>query len=165
MILGCAAQQLQYVWWLWSLHLQNMLSRSLVAVGDMDDSDEKSQLINYVARLDSQLKEAGCPYEEILYVHLFRDLNLESLAKKLKLWRFRKELLREKLVASQLSRSTLSAASEKTAATSPPVIKQETERKRKFEEEVVSTIFTGNVHTALKRQASLRLLIQRVQRN
>ena len=42
MILGCAAQQLQYVWWLWSLHLQNMLSRSLVAVGDMDDSDETS---------------------------------------------------------------------------------------------------------------------------
>jgi hypothetical protein len=29
--------------------------------------------------------------------------------------------------------------------------------------EVVLTIFTGNVHTALKRQAPLRLRIQRVQ--
>ncbi len=71
----------------------------------MDDSDEEMQLINDVARLDLQLKQAGCPCYENLYVRLFRDLNAKSLAKRLKLWRFRKELLREKLVASQLSRS------------------------------------------------------------
>ncbi len=57
----------------------------------MDDSDEEMQLINDVARLDSQLKPAGCPCDENLYVHLFRDLNVKPLAKRLKLWRFRKE--------------------------------------------------------------------------
>ncbi len=100
-------------------------------LGAMDDSDEEMQLINDVARLDSQLKQAGCPCDENLYVHLSRDLNAKPLAKRLKLWRFRKELLREKLVAFQLSRST---ASGETAAASSPVLKQETERKRKFEE-------------------------------
>jgi hypothetical protein len=79
----------------------------------------------------SQLKQAGCPCDESLYVHLFRDLNEKLLAKRLKLWPFRKELLRKKLVATQFSRS---ATSGETAATSSPVIKQETERKRKIEE-------------------------------
>jgi hypothetical protein len=103
----------------------------------MDDSDEEMKLINDVARLDSQLKQAGCPCNEYLYAHLFRDLNAKPMAKSLKMWRFRKELLREKVVAwlaSQLSRSAWSAASCETAAASPPEIKQETERKRKFEE-------------------------------
>jgi hypothetical protein len=100
----------------------------------MDDSDEELQLINDVARLDSRLKEAGCPCDENLYAHLFRDSDVKPLAKRLKLWRFRKELLRQKLVASVLLRSALSAASGETAATSPPVVKQETEHKRKFEE-------------------------------
>ncbi len=67
----------------------------------VDDSDEEMQLINDVARLDSQLKQAGCPCDENLYAHLFQDLNAKPLSKRLKLWRFRKELLREKLVASQ----------------------------------------------------------------
>jgi hypothetical protein len=98
-------------------------------VGVMDDSDEELQLIDDVARLDSQLKQAGCPCDENLYFHLFRDLNVKPLAKRLKLWCFRKELLREKLVACQLSRSALSAASGETAATPPPV---EPERKRKL---------------------------------
>jgi hypothetical protein len=100
-------------------------------LGAVDDSDEEMQLINNVDSLDLQLKQAGCPCDENLYVHLFQDLNAKPLAKKLKLWRFRKELLRKKFVATQLSRS---AASGETAATSPPVIKQETERERKFEE-------------------------------
>ncbi len=65
------------------------------------------------------------------FVHLFQDLNAKPLAKRLKLWRFRKELLRQNSVASQLSHSP---ASGETAAAPPPVIKQETERKRKFEE-------------------------------
>jgi hypothetical protein len=97
----------------------------------MDDSGEEMELINNVDSLDSQLKQAGCPCDESLYVHLFRDLNEKLVAKRLKLWRFRKELLRKKFVATQLSRS---AASGETAATSPPVIKQETERQRKNEE-------------------------------
>jgi hypothetical protein len=67
----------------------------------MDDSDEEMLLINYVARLDSQVKQAGCPCDENLYAHLSRDLNAIPfmLAKRLKLWRFKKELLREKMVA------------------------------------------------------------------
>jgi hypothetical protein len=64
-------------------------------LGAMDDSDEKMQLINDVASLDSQLKQAGCPCNEIFNVHLFQDLNAKSFAKRLKLWRFRKELLRQ----------------------------------------------------------------------
>ncbi len=99
-------------------------------LGAMDDSDEELQLINDVALLDSQLKQAGCPCDENRYVHLFRDLDGKPLAKRLKLWRFRKDL-RQKLVASLLSRSELSAASGETAATSPPVVNQETEHKRK----------------------------------
>jgi hypothetical protein len=90
------------------------------------------QLINDVALLDSQLKQADCPCDENLDVHLFRDLDGKPLAKRLMLWRFRKDL-RQKLVAS-LSRSTLSAAFGETATTSPPVVKQETEHKIKLEE-------------------------------
>ena len=103
-------------------------------LGAMDGSDEEMQLITDVASLDSQLKTAGCPCDESLFVHLFRDLNEKPLAKRLKLWRFRKELLKS-MVATQLS---CSAASGETAAASPPVIKQEmgfqTAHKRKFEE-------------------------------
>jgi hypothetical protein len=58
----------------------------------MDDSDEEMQLINDVALLDSQLEAAGCPCKEKMYAHLFRNFNDKTLAKKLKLWRFRKEL-------------------------------------------------------------------------
>jgi hypothetical protein len=49
-------------------------------LGAMDDSDEELQLINDVARLDSQLKQAGCLCDENLYLHLFRDLNVKPLA-------------------------------------------------------------------------------------
>ncbi len=79
-------------------------------LGAMDDSYEEMQLINDVDSLDSQLKQAGCPgpCDESLYIHLFRDLNEKLLAKRLKLWRFRKELLCEKLVATQLLRSAAS---------------------------------------------------------
>jgi hypothetical protein len=101
-------------------------------LGAMDDSDEELQSINNVARLDSQLEEAGCPCDETLCVHLFRDLDGKPLAKRSKLWRFRKELLRQKLVAFMLSRSALSAASGNTAATSPPVVKQETKHKENW---------------------------------
>jgi hypothetical protein len=55
----------------------------------MGDSDEEMKLIN---DLDSQLKQAGCPCNEKLDVHLFQDLNAKPLAKRLKLWSFRKEL-------------------------------------------------------------------------
>ena len=103
-------------------------------LGAMDESDEEMQLISDVSSLDSQLKKAGCPCDESLFVHLFRNLNEKPLAKRLKLWRFRKELLKS-MVATQLS---CSAASGETAAASPPVIKQEmgfqTAHKRKFEE-------------------------------
>ncbi len=51
-------------------------------LGVMDDSNEEMQLINDVARLYSQLriKQAGCPCDENLNVHLFRDLNEKPLA-------------------------------------------------------------------------------------
>jgi hypothetical protein len=99
----------------------------------MDDSDEEMQLINNVALLDSQLEAAGCPCKEKMYAHLFQKFNDKPLAKRSKLWRFRKEL-GQKLVAEMLSRSAPSALSGETAATSPPAIEQETERKRKSEE-------------------------------
>jgi hypothetical protein len=102
-------------------------------LGAMDDSDEEMQLINNVALFDSQLEAAGCPCKEKMYAHLFQNFNDKPLAKRLKLWRFRKEL-GQKLVADMLSCSAPSASSGETAATSPPVIKLETERKRKFEE-------------------------------
>jgi hypothetical protein len=103
----------------------------------MDDSDEELQLNNDVALLNSQLKETCCPCDEKLYasVHLFRNLDGKPFAKRLKLWRFRKELSKT-LVASLLSSScsALSAASRDTAAKSPPGVKQDTEHKRKLEE-------------------------------
>ncbi len=68
-----------------------------------------------------------------MYAHLFQNFNDKPWAKRLKLWRFRKEL-GQKLVAEMILRSAPSASSGETAATSLPVIKQETERKRKFEE-------------------------------
>jgi hypothetical protein len=40
-------------------------------LGAMDDSDENMQLINVVARLDSQLKQACFPCDENLYFNLF----------------------------------------------------------------------------------------------
>jgi hypothetical protein len=103
---------------------------SPLQLGVMDDSDEELRLINDVALLDSQLKEAGCPCTEKLYVHLFRDLDGKPLAKRLKLWRFRKDL-DQKLVAAMLSRFALSAASGETAATSPPLVSRKRNKKRK----------------------------------
>jgi hypothetical protein len=73
----------------------------------MDDSDEELQWINDVALLDSQLNQAGCPCDENLFVDLFQGLDVKPLAKRLKLWRFRKELS-QKIVASVLSRYALS---------------------------------------------------------
>jgi hypothetical protein len=102
-------------------------------IGAMDDSDEEMQLINDVALLDSRLKQAGCPCDETMYAHLFRDFHDQPFAKRLKLWRFRKGI-RHKLLADLASHTAPSASSGETAATSTPVIKQETERKRKFEE-------------------------------
>jgi len=110
-----------------------LFPRQLGAMDDSDD-DEEMQLINDVALLDSQLEAAGCPCKEKMYAHKFLNFHDKPLAKRLKLWRFRKEL-RKNLVAEMLSRSAPSASSSgEAAATSPPVIKQETERKRKFEE-------------------------------
>jgi hypothetical protein len=99
------------------------------------------ELINDVALLDSQLKQAGCPCDENLYVHLSQGLDLKPLARRLKLWRFRKELS-QKIVAPLLSHSALSAlthtydfaASRGTAAMSPRVFEKETKRKRKLDE-------------------------------
>jgi hypothetical protein len=94
---------------------------------------EEMQLINDVALLDSRLKQAGGTYDETMY--LFRDFDDRPFAKRLKLWRFRKDM-RHKLLANMLLRSAVSApsaSSGETAATSPPVTKQETERKKKIE--------------------------------
>jgi hypothetical protein len=49
----------------------------------MDNSDEELQFINDVAFLNSQLKQAGCPCDENLHVHLFRGLHVKPLAKRL----------------------------------------------------------------------------------
>jgi hypothetical protein len=102
----------------------------------MDDSDEEVQLINDVVLLnsqESQLKKAGCSCDENLFMHLSQDLDVKPLAKRLKLWRFRKELS-QKIVTSLLSRIALSAATRETAATSLPVVEQETEHKRILKE-------------------------------
>jgi hypothetical protein len=48
------------------------------------------QLINDVALLDSQLEAAGCPCKEKMYAHPFENFYDKPLAKRLKLWRFRK---------------------------------------------------------------------------
>jgi hypothetical protein len=55
-------------------------------LGAMGDSDEEMQSMTDVALLDSLLKQAGCPCDEKLYVHLssFQDLNAKQLAKRLK---------------------------------------------------------------------------------
>jgi hypothetical protein len=103
-------------------------------LGAMDDSDEELQMMTDVALLDSRLKKAGCPCDENMHSHRFQNFYEQPSAKRLKLWRFRKQL-REKLVAEMLP---LSAASGETAAAAATVvkqeIKQETEKKRKFEE-------------------------------
>ena len=87
-------------------------------LGAMDDSDEEMILIKDVALLDSQLEAGGCPCKERMYAHLFEDFSAKPLPKRLKLWRFRKELS-QKLVDDMLSRSAPSASSGETAATSP----------------------------------------------
>jgi hypothetical protein len=102
-------------------------------LGAMTDSDEEMQLMNDVALLDSRLKKAGCPCDETMFAHLFRDIDAKPFTKRLKLWQFRKDM-RQTLLDDMLSHSAPSATSGETAATSPPVIKQKTERKRKFEE-------------------------------
>jgi hypothetical protein len=101
-------------------------------LGAMSDSDEEMQLINDVARLDSQLEAACCPFKEKLYAHLFEKFNDKPLTKRLKLWLFRKELC-QKLVDDMLSCSAPSASSGETVATSLPVIKAEVyERLKQF---------------------------------
>ncbi len=42
----------------------------------MEDSDEEMQLVNDLASLDSELKQAGCPCDENLYLHIFHQLLL-----------------------------------------------------------------------------------------
>jgi hypothetical protein len=106
-------------------------------LGAMGDSDEEMQLINDVALLYPRLKQAGCPCDETMHAHLSRDFDDKPFAKRLKLWIFRKNL-RQKLLADMLSRSAPSASSGEAAAMSPPVIKQETERNKKFEEPPVA---------------------------
>jgi hypothetical protein len=59
----------------------------------MDDSDEEFQSINDVALLedlDSQLKQAGCPCDENLFVPLFLGLDKKPAVKRLKIWRLKK---------------------------------------------------------------------------
>lgn len=105
-------------------------------LGAMTDSEEEMILINDVALLDSRLKKAGCPCDESMFSHLFRDFAGKPFAKRMQLWKFRKDM-RQTLLDDMLSHSAPSAtAGETAAATSPPVIKreQESERKRKFEE-------------------------------
>jgi hypothetical protein len=101
---------------------------------DSDDEDAELELMTDVAVLDTQLNKAGFPFDETMYSHRFLNFSEQPLAKRLKLWRFRKQL-REKLVAEMLSPS---AASGETAAAAPTVIKQEikqeTEKKRTFEQ-------------------------------
>jgi hypothetical protein len=72
-------------------------------LGAMGDSDEEMQLMTDVALLDSQLKQAGSPCDEKLYVHFFENFNDKTLAKRLKIWTFRKER-GKKLVADMLWR-------------------------------------------------------------
>ena len=105
-------------------------------LGAMTDSEEEMILINDVALLDSRLKKAGCPCDETMFSHLSRDFAGKPFAKRMQLWKFRKDM-RQTLLDDMLSHSAPSAtAGETAAATSPPVLKQEQEsrRKRKFEE-------------------------------
>ena len=69
--------------------------------GAMDDGsdDEELQLMTDVALLDAKLADAGRPFDETIFVHKFEGLHLKPLQKRLKLWRFRKQM-REQLVAS-----------------------------------------------------------------
>ena len=97
----------------------------------MGDSDEEMQLMTEVALLDEQLKQADCPCDDKIYAHLFQDLEKTPVRKRVKIWRWRKELT-QKLVDAMLSRSAPSASSGETAATSSPVIKLEPDCKRKF---------------------------------
>jgi hypothetical protein len=90
------------------------------------------QLINDVALLDSRLKKAGCPCDEGMFEHLFRGFAANPISERIKLWQFKKGM-RQRLLDDVLWQSAPSASSGQTAAASPPVIKQETERKRKFE--------------------------------
>ncbi len=78
-------------------------------LGAMTDSDEEMQLINDVALLDSRLKKAGCPCDETMFAHLFRDFDAKPFAKRLKLWQFRKDM-RQTLLDDMLSHSAPSAA-------------------------------------------------------
>jgi hypothetical protein len=102
-------------------------------LGAMTDSDEEMQLINDVALLDSRLRKAACPCDETMFAHLFRDFDAKPFAKRLKLWQFRKDM-RQTLLDDMLSHPAPSATAGEIAAASPPVVEQETERKRKFEE-------------------------------
>ena len=44
-------------------------------------------MVEEVTNLDCRFAQAGCPCDENLYVHLFKDLDLKQVAKKLRLWR------------------------------------------------------------------------------
>ena len=61
-------------------------------LGAMTDSEEEMILINDVALLDSRLKKAGCPCDETMFSHLFRDFAGKSFAKRMQLWKFRKDM-------------------------------------------------------------------------
>jgi hypothetical protein len=52
-------------------------------LGAMGDSDEEMQLINDVVLLDSQLKQAGCPCDEKLYVQRALHLCVRSTTSRL----------------------------------------------------------------------------------
>lgn len=107
----------------------------------MDDSDdEELQLMTDVALLEGRLKKAGCPFDETMYSHRFLNFEQQPLAKRLKLWRFRKQL-REKLLADTLSPS---AASGETAAAAPTVIKQEIKLETEIKSEQTARVH-GNV--------------------
>jgi hypothetical protein len=101
----------------------------------MDDSEEEVQLIAEVSKLDSKLKQAGCTCDENLYVHLFTDLNVKPLAKRLGLWRFRRDLCPEQ-VASLQPREAASGGCggpAATSVTSQAVIEKKIGLKRKLE--------------------------------
>ena len=81
--------------------------------GAMDDGsdDEELQLMTDVALLDAKLADAGRPFDETMFVHKFEGLQLKPLQKRLKLWRFRKQM-REQLVASLPTRYASGAPAE-----------------------------------------------------
>ena len=98
----------------------------------MDESDEEihRNLIAEVASLDNQLYEAGRPCNEKLYAHLFKDLDLKPVAKRLRLWRMRRDMCKEMVpVASLPSRSD---ADRPAAASTTEVCEQKKTQRQKI---------------------------------